>query len=349
MLFVKYLGEKMTDPVPVTGAKSHSWAIVPYVGNAQEARMDKLIKHSFELQKAETRLLPLVGHVTVLIGTSSVGKSSIIAAMRATDAELQETGADLVGCDSAYEHFKATNPDALKFLQSVLKSKPHQNHIHDAVGDELFNFKDSVSESDRLQAKAQAALLRESLQTLPQLTIEEFEFSILDRAMQLSLGGKPCIFDLIKVDSVAKHALGRMPKKVALVYCPLEVYVSRIQNRNQKALRENEPGELRLGVFHLLQMADVFRPITGRDEPVLFSITREELTNNFNILFDDWVRLGGSNIGQRDEELTKVLEAFGFTDPSVKTLNYTPRFNGYDAIIDTSVVDSKGAAKILRK
>ncbi len=161
--------------------------------------------------------------------------------------------------------------------------------------------------------------------------------------MQLSLGGKPCAFDLINVDTVAKHALGRMPKKIALIYCPLDVYVSRIQNRNRKAIEEKKPGELRLGVFHLPQMSEVFRPVENDNEKVLFSITRDQLIENFDKLFEDWMTLGDEDVSsRRGEELAKTLEAFGFTDPSITSLDYTPRFKGYDAIIDTSATDSIG-------
>ncbi len=123
----------MTSPLPKTGTKEHSWAIIPHPGAEKVARLERAIEHSLELQKAESHFLPLVGRVIVLIGTSSVGKSSIIAAMRAQDADLQETGGDLVGLDSAYNHFKKNQSVELAFLQSVLKPKPHQTHIHDAV------------------------------------------------------------------------------------------------------------------------------------------------------------------------------------------------------------------------
>lgn len=339
-----------TPPVNPASKAVHSQALIVHPMVAQQARYEALIEKSFELQKAVVRLFPLVGRVTALIGTSSVGKSSIIAAMRARDSDLQETGADLVGCDAVYNHFRINCPDELAFLQSVLKPKPNQNHIHEAVGDGIFNFKDSVSESDKLKAKALAPVLMESLKTLPQLSVEEFEFSVLDRAMQLSLGGKACVFDLINVDSVAKHAIGRMPKKVALVYCPLDVYVSRIQNRNRKAIAEKEPSELRLGVFHLEQMAQVFRPVESDSETVLFSITRQQLTENFNKLFEDWKVLGNADVSDKyDEELAKVLKAFGFNDPSIQSIDYTPRFKGYDAVIDTSVTNPVTSARILRK
>lgn len=339
--------------IPPVGPGSkvvHSQALIIHPKAAQQARYEALMKKSFELQKAEVRLLPLVGRVTVLIGTSSVGKSSIISAMRASDTDLQETGADLVGGDDTYNHFRKNCPNELAFLQSVLKPKPNQNHIHDAVADGLFNFKDSVSESDRLKAKALAPILMDSLKTLPKLSMEEFGFSVLDRAMQLSLGGKACVFDLITVDAIAKHALGRMPKKVALVYCPIDVYVSRIQNRNRKAIAEIEPGELRLGVFPLDQMAQVFRPVEGDSETVLFSITRQQLIGNFDKLFEDWKVLGKADVSDRyDEELAKVLKAFGFNNPSIQSVDYTPRFKGYDAVIDTSVTDPATSARILRK
>lgn len=297
-----------TPPVNPKSKVVHSQTPIATSKSAQQVLYKLFMKKSFELQKEEVRLLPLVGRVTALIGTSSVGKSSIIAAMRATDSDLQETGVDLVGRDDVYSHFRINCPDELAFLQSVLKSKPNQIHIHDAVGDGIFNFKDSISENDRLKAKALASVLMESLKTLPQLSVEEFEFSVLDRAIQLSLGGKACVFDLINVDAVAKHALGRMPKKVALVYCPLDVYISRIQNRNRKAIAEKEPGELRLGVFHLNQMVHVFRPVKSDSEIVLFSITRQQLIENFDKLFKDWKVLGNVDVSDKyDEELAKVL------------------------------------------
>lgn len=325
-----------------------SYALIVHPMVAQQALCEELVQKSFELQKAEVHLFPLVGRVTALIGTSSVGKSSIIAAMRAKDSDLQETGMDLVGCDTAYRHFRINCPDELAFLQSVLKPKPNQNHIHEAVRDGMLNFKDSVLESDRVRAKESASILMASLKTLPQLSVEEFEFSILDRAMQLSLGGRPCVFDLINVDTVAKHALGRMPKKVALVYCPLDVYVSRIQNRNRKAIAEQESTELRLGVFHLNQMAEVFRPIQNKGETVLFTITRRQLIENFNKLFEDWNSLGNVDVRDKyDEELAKALKAFGFIDPSIQSIDFTPRFKGYDAIIDTSVTNPVTSARIL--
>lgn len=323
-------------------------ALIVHPTISQKTHYEALVEKSFELQRAETRLLPLVGRVTVLIGTSSVGKSSIIAAMRAEDSELQETGVDLVDCEAVYNHFRVKYPDELAFLQSVLQPKPNQTHIHDAVGGGIFNFKDSVPTSDQLKAKAFAPLLKESLETLPRRPLEDFECSVLDRAMQLSLEGKACVFDLLHADAVAKHALGRMPKKVALIYCPLDVYVTRIQHRNRKAIAEKEPSELRLGVFHLDQMAQIFRPVENESEAVLFSITRQQLIENFNKLFEDWKVLGNADVSDKyDEELAKVLQAFGFNDPSIQSIDYTPRFKGYDAVIDTSVIDPATSTRIL--
>ena len=86
---------------------------------------------------------------------------------------------------------------------------------------------------------------------------------------------------------------------------------------------------------------------------MLFSISREKLIQSFDMLFAELIRfkrLEGKDVNKHhEEELAKVLESFGFTDPSISTLDYTPSFNGYDVIIDTSKIDSKGAVSILKK
>ena len=131
----------MTTPPVGPESRVHSQALIVHPMAAQKARYEELMEKSFQLQKAEVRLLPLVGRVTALIGTSSVGKSSIIAAMRASDSDLEETGMDIFSWGDMYNHYRINCPDELDFLQSVLKLKPNQNHIHDAVSRKVFQFK----------------------------------------------------------------------------------------------------------------------------------------------------------------------------------------------------------------
>lgn len=59
-------------------SRVHSQVLIVHPTANQKTRYEELIEKSFKLQKEEVRLLPLVGRVTALIGTSSVGKSSII-------------------------------------------------------------------------------------------------------------------------------------------------------------------------------------------------------------------------------------------------------------------------------
>lgn len=83
---------------------------------------------------------------------------------------------------------------------------------------------------------------------------------------------------------------------------------------------------------------------------VLFTITRQQLIENFDKLFEDWKVLGNVDVSDKYyEELKKVINAFGFSDPSIQSINYTPRFKEYDAIIDTSITDPATSARILQK
>jgi hypothetical protein len=337
-----------SNPI-VPKIKVHCTDIIVHSNSVKEWQLSNIFSKSLALQKKELELFPLIGRVTALIGSSSVGKSSIIANMRAQQSDLLESGVDIENANMIYDHFKATCPIELDFLESVLITKPQRCHIHDAVAGKKFAFKDSVSEEDQLKAKKAAQVLMDCVSSIPPcLSAERFEFLILDRVMPLALSGKPCVFDILNAESVAKHAIGRMPKKIALIYCPLDVYVSRILHRNHKATLDDEPSELRVGIYPLEQMAQVFRPTANRDE-VIFSLSRKQLIANFNRLIEDWTARTppGEDKPNYEENLAKILEAFGFKDPSIVKLSYTPCFKGYDAIIDTSVINSHTAAKIL--
>lgn len=336
-------------PAPGMGPKEHSWAIVPYVKSRREVQIDELVRHSFELQKTEARLFPFSAPVTVIHGTSSVGKSSIIAGMRASIPELEELGADLLGYQIALKYIKDHHPETYAFLHSVLVAKSNNMHILDAVSGGVFHFKATATALEREEADRKAREISGEVARAVRLPGEEIDHIMLDKAMSYAADKSPVIFDILNIERVFGHTLGKMPMRVALVYCPIDTLVARIQNRNRSAFESQELSEVRLGESPLVQLGEIFRPKVLDEEPVLFSITREQVERGFDALFEEWAQVTHTSYTstEKADRLDRVLHALGFTEPSVVRLEYTPRFKGYDFVIDTSVVDSRSAAKIL--
>lgn len=338
------------EPPGESTSPSHSWAIVPYREPPINALLKKLVTDSFELQKREYETFHKPASVTVLLGTSSVGKSSTIAQLRESNPQLDELGADLIRYRRSIQYIKETHPEIFEFLDTVLKPKANEMHILDAVQGNVFHFKESISSEEQEKAKKLAPLLTKGAMEAARISTDDIVQIMLDEALCLSASQTPVIFDILNIENVFAHTIGRMHPTVALLYVPLSTLVKRIISRNAQAIAQENLSEVRLGISPLFQFAMLFRPTTSKED-TLFTISKKEVTKAFDALYDEWQEKEKMKIPKekRAEDLQEVLHVFGFTDPSTKKLSYTPRYRGYDCIIDTSQVDAKTAAAILSK
>lgn len=320
------------------------------------------------LGKNPVEQLPKLGPVTVLIGPSSVGKSSMIAELRKLMPDLEESGPDLAGFQTVLawlENQQHVSKEDYSFLKSTLKSKNNDIQILDAISGGVFSFKENVSIEDQERAKKIASILKKPTDTFAEKMGEDLEKIMLDKVLIFSEQGKPAIFDTMFVDNVFKHTINKTPIKTALIYCPFHELTVRLAKRTEKALKENELSEVRIGPRPLMQFAEIFGPKTRETDVVVDTVTREMVKNDFDTNFDAWLkleeiprldklsaekkekRLQELEVERRDNK-EKLLEALGFVDPSIKQVEITPRCPGrYDTLIDTSKSSpAQSAAKI---
>ncbi|OGN62126.1 MAG: hypothetical protein A3F09_02825 [Chlamydiae bacterium RIFCSPHIGHO2_12_FULL_49_11] len=337
------------EPISWIGAGERSRAVVPQTRAAGEEYCEALARRSLALWRTEARTLARAAPVTIIQGTSSVGKSSLIAAMRASNAELRELGVDILGHQRDLDYIKTQHPQTYALLDALLIPKERQMHILHAVRGGVFHFKPTVTKSEREDTERRASIIADEVARAAGIGKEDIDHVMLDKAMTYALGNISVVFDILNIERVFAHHLGRIPLCIALIFCPLDTLVARIQRRNREALRQQDMSEIRPDESPLLQLGKIFRPKTAPDEKILFSITRKQLIEAFNVLFEEGAKIihASYSAGEREERLDKVMRALGFINSSIKELHYTPRFNGYDYVIDTSVTDVRGAATIL--
>lgn len=332
----------------------------------KESTSERIFKSTLEDKPLEGKP---IGHVTVLIGTSSVGKSSIIAALKEFDPSLEESGPDLVGYQSALNFLELQEivpREDYQFLKSVLKPKTHDVHILDAISGGSYEFREDVSKEE----KEKAILIAQKLKTPTDQFAEEIgkniEEIMFDKVLAFSKEGKNAIFDTLFVDNVFKHHISRAPIKTVLIYCPFHELTNRLEKRNKEALEKGNKSEIRPGPYPLFQFAKLFGPKQEPSDRVIDVITRAMVEDDFDKNFNAWIEIEEVQKLQllreedkekrlheieerRESEKQILLAALGFTDPSIEEIELTPRSKRYDEFIDTSRTKPPESAEILKR
>jgi len=331
-----------------------------------------LIDDSFEFQVADYRNFykAMSGHVIVLLGGSTAGKTTIIQSLKELDKSLKEEGGDLTSVNIVYEYMEkyhkkfGVSDEDWKHLHSVLIPRKNNFHIHDAVGIEITEkehglvFKPWATTVDRERAFQTAKRLYKPVNDFVKDTRPIMDHMVMDKVLERAKKGESVTFDLLDINGVKDHLLNQQTNiKSVLVYCPLNKLVERIAERNKKALSgQIDASEVRPGTFPLIQYAWLVRPKDVNDHPqqVIDKVTKQEVESLFDKTFDAGIetrkqlaegRIELENMQKkpggieaiRNRDKKELLEAFGFKpeDPPNKSIELVPRKN-YDLYVDTS-------------
>jgi len=298
---------------------------------------------------------PIHGEVVLLIGTSTAGKSSIISGLIQHESRFLETGVDQAGVRILLEFFEKHHPDEMQHFKEILDINEPGLILDMIVGGLPPTFNNKATPSDKEQFSQEVQKMKATYDNYfppdsdgPWAMLENM---MLDEVLLHAKSGTPVIFDALKTDSIATHVLFRDPAvkpKIVLVYCPFQDLSARVINRNKEAVASGNPGDVRAGVFPLEQFAALFKPKESDDDPVIQTISKKDAEEAVGTLFDlsvqfqkdhSPIRLEGKDLlKERETKIQAILSKLGFEqdDPPDKVSELTPRFNGYNIIINTS-------------
>ncbi|CDR34572.1 hypothetical protein [Criblamydia sequanensis] len=282
------------------------------------------------------------GHIFILVGSSSAGKSTFIQKFIEKHRDTQVQGIDQQSFKMAIEFIKTHYPDEVSFLNEVLEIREDDLHLLHAALWESYFFKNEVLEDEKIRTrqilKKIADHLRKNLWGIPL----KRECLLLEKVFLDSQKGKNTILDLLSVETIF-HALIKnrfiAPITLTLVYCPFDRLIHRIKERNRKAIESGEYHEIRKGLFPLFQFAHHFEARKRKEDPVFDILSRKQVEKSFEELFD---YIFQENLHKQEVQKEKengrlaLLKAFGFHDSSIENIELTPRYKRYDFIIDTS-------------
>lgn len=352
------------------------------IAKAKASKIEALMKRSFGQRFGDynpysplesEKVKPVIG----ILGTSTAGKSSIIAALKAMEPDLVEQGIDLACEQVIMNYLELAHPEEINFLNSVLEKKPQNNQIFESLVKKKFNFKEGVSEEDKIKAKVAIDLLDKAVEKGDRsgdISTEKMELWMLEEVISSGLNNNLSIFDVVEIGALFDRAISnnlalpgasgkayfkKIPLQIALVYCPFHLLTERLKERTRKAIESKQYIEMRIGTFPLFQYAHLFGPKKHPDDPVVETITRKMVEEAFSENYDAEIKVERENnpdalIGKDIEadkikSQEKLLKAFGFNDPQINSLELTPRFKGYEWLIDTSKTTPEGAAELLQK
>jgi len=351
-----------------------STAIVPYTPeehplakakSAIEKTQEIFMERSFKAQFIDYQYFHKhwMGSVTVLVGTSTAGKSSIIQALKNIEPDMIEDGIDISYTKRELKFFKENYPKEFTSLEKVMDSPT----ISTAVFTKERHWKEPVSDAEKTNAEQILKSLSEKWslpcnEAILDALFENVEPQMFDEALELSRQGRSIIFDVLSVDSFARHALMRNfngPQlNVALVYCPFHTLSSRMEKRNQEAQQDGNLSNQRIGAFPLLQFSEIYTQ-KEHNQSTLETITREQATKAFNENFDKRIvftrnenqELRPDNVIQKakEEELQFLLTNLGFTD-TVDKVEIAPKNQHlYNLLINSGKMKAEDSAKILQQ
>lgn len=332
-----------------------------------ETRMQRIMQSSFKAQINDYRHFRQygMGDIVVLVGTSTAGKTSIIQALKKLESDRVEDGGDLRGLAIDLKNIKKHSHEEVKILEKVFK-EPFD--IAKAVFSPERAWKADISSQEKTEAEAaieRIRLKRGSFSVQEQeedrASYENLELEMFDDAFEYSRRGGKMIFDVLSIDTLAKHVIARNfdgPLRVVLTYCPFHILSSRMEKRNQEAQESGEFSNQRIGAFPLGQFGEIYSQ-RKENQAAFESLTRDQVTKAFNDNFDKGIEAargeGHSMPPQEQIEKDKerlrsdLLKKLGFKE-GIDQVEIAPkRQQLYDLILDSSKMLPEESAKLIHK
>jgi hypothetical protein len=327
-----------------------------------------------EIQREESKLFSQrKGHITLLVGTSTAGKSSIIDRYRKKSPGAIEEGIDITVYRSILNQIRKQCPLELRLVQEALGPNASDVDVCNIIfsPNVLPKYKEGCTANEIQKALKAARIINQSAKIVE----EDINTILLENVLSNSVRGKATIFDHIEVEAVFQRIMKlpvQLPLRFALVYCPFHVLSERMDQRNTKAVAEGKPNELRRGPFPFFQFAKIFGPKQKEDDIVLETLHRDVVMTDCRKQFRDDIEnkkkedpesysayLGRlqeafhltdeAALLQKEEEsvVDELLKKLGFTSEAVQTVEITPRYKMYHLLLDSRRSAEQSAQALL--
>ena len=284
-------------------------------------------KYSLKVQFSDLILCRIgSGRITILLGTSTAGKTSIIQNMLRMKEGLVDHSLDNMVSDRIGVMFKEFSLD----LYNKLVKYVTPDRINGII------FGDSIEGPEELQsAIIQARAAKEKF--LDGRNWRAIFNEIYEDIITSSVEGKDVVFDTVMIeqleDFLSKNF--KAPIRIVLIFCPLLKLTQRMLHRNAEA---EETGAIlnKRHINHFLQYAKLYCKRQRKEVPLLEEVTKYDALQSFRMFTKD------------HEQETKFLDSLGLDDKTDKveiTLRWPYITDPY--VIDSSRAEPSKIAKLL--
>jgi len=291
------------------------------ISNSQGQKIRKVSLHPMADPMADNRFQRYgKAPITILLGTSTAGKTALINSIRMTHPTIKDYSGDLRFYINGGYVIKYFFPEEYETLNTVV---PHEEIFKVCSGDKI---------KPGNYLPEQLDLAKNALQKLE----DEFEFddenfdwtSWRDKeAEQLildSMKGAPIILDHVCLWGIpqifSRNFYANL--NIVITFCPLQEVSKRLKRRNEEAEQFQQPTNVREVDGPLWNFTDLYKKRESQNEPLLQILTREEALSAF--------RLHITNSAQEE----KFLKALGFSSLDDK-IEITTRAPYYHSILNT--------------
>jgi hypothetical protein len=303
------------------------------------------------------------GSITILVGTSTAGKTSIFDHITKKDITRKWSieGSDATATKILFNIMQ--EDQAMKKLEgkNLLGKQSLYWTIHDAqliVGSEVLDLSKQISEDDLRRflsrhreysaedvADMQLLITRYNNDLVER--VEEFnnnlERIVAKESIQSHKQGYSVIIDIIPDEpNIVEEIIKELKRNdyqgninTILVHCPLKQVASRIEARNQRAEAGNEPLDKRSVIMSLQHYCNLFEFQPCQEWDKYYSLSQNEMGGIMNYLVREGSVNNSDNIDSDDnyEDDSKLLKLMcGFTNEEVRRTKARSKMS-YDLIV----------------
>lgn len=215
------------------------------------------------------------GHIVLLFGSSSAGKSSLcreflnISPNWVCDGNDKSSKRLLKQVCQDITLFKDTFPSRYQFLSTHFDDHLISQALTQG-NDVLFTGEDALAPNTIKQIQTMlddVSLIEELCLSMENILIAQED--MFEQAMRRSKQGINVILDTLDFENFMRFRAKRnfsCPFQAVFVFCPLTILDQRVEDRNQKAFAMNNPDDYRLDLFPFLTYSSFVRRAKAGDQ-----------------------------------------------------------------------------------
>lgn len=323
-------------------------------------------KPAFESEKYAAKHLKQYGegHIFILLGTSTAGKTSIMRRLMEEVPNSIGTSMDEYGPDHDADLIREHAPELYAKMALAMEHSDIAYAVFAGAGDAV-RWKENLSEEVIQNAKEALEQARQQIDSFPRVPFAVVESRMMDHIISASTKGKNVVFDIFDSNLFLEQMIQKnfyAPLKRGLVYCPFHILAERVIQRNVKALDfGGHPEDWRPPIQPLMEFIQFYKPAEDGDT-IIDTLHREQVELAFESAYKQEVAYWGErasidpHAGERQEMLLrdhdklkgKITANLGFSHLGVTEVNITPKFKGFDYLFNTHVMKPQEAAAIIR-